>query len=192
MAETGVTAFGRTTPALLQTGQVTTEGETEPVLEEEELFMALTQEERDVWRQMMEQQETTLKNSKEKFSTWYDGITRRRMFAYSRIRKLQEGFRKRINFYGEIADLVAAMDAKLKTVDKVKVEQKGNIVNGESTANDTPSQNHEQTPEQNQEQKPQQQQQQPQRQQQEQRQVSQETVVREQTVTVKPLLTQTS
>nr|KAG5699154.1 hypothetical protein BaRGS_014453 [Batillaria attramentaria] len=124
---------------MLQTGGShganTPEEPVESILEEDELFMALTQEERDAWRQMMEQRETTLKNSKEQFTKWYDGFTRRRMFAYSRMRKLQESFRQRGQFYAEVSDIMAAMEAKVKAKSsKVKFAPTESAVNGEESS----------------------------------------------------------
>ena len=179
---TGVTAHGRTTPGLLQNGEpeeevpLESEDDSEKVvLEGEELFMTLTQEERDAWQKMMDERETSIKTRKENFDKWYDGINRRRMFAYSRVRKLQESFRQRANFYTNLSEYLAA--AK-KSGAKVKFAQNGGEGNGQ-----TPSDN---TQQEQQQQKQQQQQQQ--RQQQQPEQQHQENANSEETVTVKPLL----
>ena len=168
---TGVTAHGRTTPGLLQNGEPEAEEPLEPedgleeiTLEGEELFMTLTPEERDAWQKMMDEMETSIKARKEQFDKWYDGFNRRRMFAYSRVRKLQESFRQRADFYASLSEYLTA--AK-KSGAKVKFVENSTEVQGH-----TPSDNTQQG-------KPQEQQQQQQ---------EQDTVNREETVTVKPLL----
>ena len=121
-----VSANGRTTPGLLQHQQPETEPpSTEPetptgeeteevVLEGEELFMTLSQEERDTWQRLMEEMEDDRKARKEKFGQWCDGISRRRMFAFSRMRKLQEGIRQRAEFYADVSAYISAVEAKAK------------------------------------------------------------------------------
>ena len=105
----------------------------EVVLEGEELFMTLTPEEKESWEQMMKESESDLKNRKDKFEKWCDGISRRRMFAYSRLRKLQESFKQRASFYSDIKDYVATMEekARRKSHPKVTVDDSSQI-NSES------------------------------------------------------------
>ena len=76
--------------------------------------MTLTQDERDSWQRMIEERETSLKTRKEQYETWYDGITRRRMFAFARTRKLHESLRKRAGFYSDLSVYVSSLQAKAK------------------------------------------------------------------------------
>ncbi|KAK7098163.1 uncharacterized protein [Littorina saxatilis] len=142
------TTNGRTTTSLLRQGSRETEREEsreeeeeeeeeesveeeEVRLEGEELFMTLTPEEEAAWRSMVEQRQTTLTTQKEEFSNWKDGFTRRRMFAYSRIRRLQNNFRQRDGFYGNLAEYIAALEAKVKAKKKVKFQDSEGAVNGQ-------------------------------------------------------------
>lgn len=83
------------------------------ILEDEELFMTVTQEDHDTWQQRMDQNEDTLKARKETFDKWQDDLVRRRMFAYTRMKKLQNCFRQRLTFYSDVNKLIDAMVKKV-------------------------------------------------------------------------------
>ncbi|KAL8609547.1 hypothetical protein ACOMHN_000603 [Nucella lapillus] len=125
---------GRTTPASLQQNghpepePETTEPEQEVVLEGEELFMVMSSEEEEEWRKRMEEMETNLQTRRDNFHRWHDGFTRRRMFAYSRLRKLQQVGRQRGVFLDDISAYIASVKPK------VKKDSKKNLKESQKTA----------------------------------------------------------
>lgn len=143
MAGAGVTT--RTTPGLLTTPQQRDpdvdppepgypqeagQGENDDgdvLLEGEELFMTLSANEKEAWEIMMAEKTNSLTARKEKFEKWYDGFTRRRMFAYARARKLHEAFRQKAAFYVDLANYLSAVEAKVSD----RNENKGQVKVGE-------------------------------------------------------------
>ena len=69
-------------------------------LDTEELL--LPEEERLDVENMIEKRQQDLIVDQDRFDVWYDKITRRRMFALARLRKLTHAYKDRIKFYDEV------------------------------------------------------------------------------------------
>jgi hypothetical protein len=148
-ATAGVSNNGRSNPGLIRTPNIPEPEsaaphpeiadhqagtEEEVLLEGDERFMSLSAEERQIWEAMMAEREGNLKSGKEKFKKWLDGITRRRMFAYSRARKLHESFKQRSGFYGDLTAYLAMMENKVKDGQnqKEKEEEEARATEGQA------------------------------------------------------------
>ncbi|XP_046558628.1 uncharacterized protein LOC124267692 [Haliotis rubra] len=75
---------------------------TDEGLLEEESFMTLTQEEQSAWDEMIQTLKHELEQRGKDFSQWSDKITRRRMYAYARMKKLEKYHQAREGFYRNI------------------------------------------------------------------------------------------
>ncbi|XP_005113287.1 putative uncharacterized protein DDB_G0277255 [Aplysia californica] len=75
-------------------------------LEEDELFMVLGPDEIREWETMMSHRKEQLLKNQEDFRRWLDAMTRRRMFAYSRIRKLEMASQDRRKFLLKMAHVI--------------------------------------------------------------------------------------
>lgn len=86
---------------------------------EEEAFMTLTQEEQSAWEDMIQKLKHELEQHGQDFSQWSDKITRRRMYAYARMKKLEKYHQTRQGFYRNIDGFIEAFHGDvLKSDDK--------------------------------------------------------------------------
>ncbi|XP_046377488.2 uncharacterized protein LOC124149758 [Haliotis rufescens] len=93
---------------------------------EEEAFMTLTQEEQSAWEDMIQKLKHELEQHGQDFSQWSDKITRRRMYAYARMKKLEKYHQTRQGFYRNIdgfietfhGDVLNSDDKRDAAVDK--------------------------------------------------------------------------
>ncbi|RUS84358.1 hypothetical protein EGW08_007890 [Elysia chlorotica] len=72
------------------------------ILEEDELFMTLTEEERNEWETMMSDRSKQLEQSLSQHQAWAEDFTKRRMFAYCRMRKLIASYASRGKFLSDV------------------------------------------------------------------------------------------
>ncbi|XP_067655665.1 uncharacterized protein [Haliotis asinina] len=89
--------FGEDTQPSAAQGDVIDEN-----LLEEESFMTLTQKEQLAWEEMIQKLKHELEQRGKNFSEWADKITRRRMYAYARMKKLEKYQQAREGFYRDI------------------------------------------------------------------------------------------
>ncbi|XP_021349064.1 uncharacterized protein LOC110447598 [Mizuhopecten yessoensis] len=90
-----------------------------------ELF--ITDEERKAFEYMIERRRGEIENDKVKFEKWVDSLTRRRMFALSRLRKLKKGHGERVKLYGKVQDYVKEVESVLSSVSSsAKTVRSGN------------------------------------------------------------------
>ncbi|XP_069132082.1 uncharacterized G-patch domain protein DDB_G0278987-like [Argopecten irradians] len=77
--------------------------------------LLITEEEKKAFEYMIEQKRGELQKDKAKFDKWVDSITRRRMFALSRLRKLGKCHGERFKFYGKVQDYVKEVESVLSS-----------------------------------------------------------------------------
>lgn len=70
----------------------------------------ITDEERKAFEYMLEQRRDEIIKQRENFKNWVHSITRRRMFALSRLRKINKCHKERMKFYDQIDDYVKTAD----------------------------------------------------------------------------------
>ncbi|KAK3102730.1 hypothetical protein FSP39_013505 [Pinctada imbricata] len=75
-------------------------------LDEYDPDLYITDEEKQAFEYMLTQKRDEIVERKEKFEKWVDGITRRRMFALSRIRKINQKYGIRKSFFGEVETFI--------------------------------------------------------------------------------------
>lgn len=75
-------------------------------LDEYDPDLFITDEEKKAFDYMLEQKRAEIIQRKETFQTWVDAITRRRMFALSRMRKINLSHGKRNKLYGKLEDFI--------------------------------------------------------------------------------------
>ncbi|CAL1535767.1 unnamed protein product, partial [Lymnaea stagnalis] len=73
-------------------------------LDEDEQFMAWTQDDRLKWEQMMDSRREKLTKSSNDFIEWTEGLARRRLVSYNRMRSLNESLkdRLRLNLFARV------------------------------------------------------------------------------------------
>lgn len=74
----------------------------EVIYSEEEEFELVPESERKLQDERLKLCQESLDGSRQQYEVWADKITRRRMFALSRLRKLQRIRRQRMKFYDEL------------------------------------------------------------------------------------------
>ncbi|KAL4224804.1 hypothetical protein ACF0H5_015500 [Mactra antiquata] len=67
----------------------------------------------------LENQKLSLLNSLQQYEKWSDRITKRRMFALSRVRKLKQNRTQRLKFYDEVKDIVRDAETSRKSTENV-------------------------------------------------------------------------
>lgn len=77
----------------------------------------ITDEERKAFEYMLEQRRDEIIKQRENFKTWVHSITRRRMFALSRLRKINKCHKERMKFYDQIDDYVKTADQIIQSND---------------------------------------------------------------------------
>lgn len=75
----------------------------------------ISDEERKAFAFMLEKRKEELIKQKEKFQNWVDSITRRRMFALSRIRKINQSHTQRMEFYNKIDNYLTTAETVIRS-----------------------------------------------------------------------------
>lgn len=75
----------------------------------------ISDEERKAFAFMLEKRKEDLIKQKEKFQNWVDSITRRRMFALSRIRKINKSHAQRMEFYDKIDNYLTSAETVISS-----------------------------------------------------------------------------
>ncbi|GFS18013.1 hypothetical protein ElyMa_001510300 [Elysia marginata] len=83
----------------------------ESILDEDELFMSLTEEERNEWEAMITHRSKQLEENMTSHKTWSENFTKRRMFAYCRMRKLISSYANRTKFLSDLTSSLNQMSA---------------------------------------------------------------------------------
>jgi hypothetical protein len=78
----------------------------------------ITDEERKAFEYMLEQRRDEIIKQRENFKNWVYSITRRRMFALSRLRKINKCHKERMKFYDQIDDYVKTADQIIQSNDR--------------------------------------------------------------------------
>ncbi|XP_041367774.1 uncharacterized protein LOC121382273 [Gigantopelta aegis] len=68
----------------------------------DESFLAVSPEEHESWEKMMETRKNEIAQRQEEFEKWLDNMTKRRMFAYSKLKKIEKISRERTQYYEEM------------------------------------------------------------------------------------------
>ncbi|XP_060068262.1 putative uncharacterized protein DDB_G0291608 [Ylistrum balloti] len=90
--------------------------------------LLITEEEKKAFEYMIEQKKEKIEKDKAQFETWVDSITRRRMFALSRLRKLGKCHGERFQFYGKVQEYVKEVESVLSSVSSSTKVHSGNRI----------------------------------------------------------------
>ncbi|XP_033751496.1 uncharacterized protein LOC117335535 [Pecten maximus] len=88
--------------------------------------LLITEEESKAFDHMIEQRRDEIVKDKAKFEKWVDSITRRRMFALSRLRKLGKCHGERFKLYGKVQDYVKEVESVLSSASSTRTIHSGN------------------------------------------------------------------
>eukprot|EP00105_Crassostrea_gigas_P021934 XP_011441263.1 PREDICTED: uncharacterized protein LOC105337994 isoform X3 [Crassostrea gigas] len=107
-------------------------------LDEYDPDLFITEEEKKAFDYMLEQKRAEIVQRKETFQNWVDAITRRRMFALSRMRKINFSHGKRNKMYGKLEDFINEVYSGTDTpaeISSSKEDENGNISEQSNTEN---------------------------------------------------------
>lgn len=107
-------------------------------LDEYDPDLFITEEEKKAFDYMLEQKRAEIVQRKETFQTWVDAITRRRMFALSRMRKINLSHGKRNKLYGKLEDFINEVYIGSDTpadISSSTEDENGNISERSNTGN---------------------------------------------------------
>ena len=68
----------------------------------DESFMAVSPEEHESWNNMMKERKKEIDQRQEEFDKWLETMTKRRMFAFSKLKKIERISRERTQYYDEM------------------------------------------------------------------------------------------
>lgn len=94
-------------------------------LDEYDPDLIITEEERKAFEYMLAQKREEMEKRDEMFENWVDRFTRRRMFALSRMRKLNKGRIERLQFYNHVDSYVKSVETVLNSESSLSVLPEG-------------------------------------------------------------------
>ncbi|XP_071121325.1 putative uncharacterized protein DDB_G0289963 [Mytilus edulis] len=80
----------------------------------------ITDEEKKAFEYMLDQRREEIAKQRETFKTWAESITRRRMFALSRLRKIKQCHQERMVFYEQMESYIKSADDVINSNDSTE------------------------------------------------------------------------
>ncbi|XP_052066329.1 inner centromere protein A-like isoform X2 [Mytilus californianus] len=80
----------------------------------------ITDEERKAFEYMLDQRREEIAKQRETFKNWAESITRRRMFALSRLRKIKQCHKERMVFYEQMESYIKSADDVINSNDSTE------------------------------------------------------------------------
>ncbi|XP_063400087.1 putative uncharacterized protein DDB_G0286901 [Mytilus trossulus] len=80
----------------------------------------ITDEERKAFEYMLDQRREEITKQRETFKNWAESITRRRMFALSRLRKIKQCHKERMVFYEQMESYIKSADDVINSNDSTE------------------------------------------------------------------------
>lgn len=107
----------------------------DPDINDPEMF--ITDEQRLEFDAMLEQKRGEISNKRQAFDNWLDSLTRRRMFALSRLRKLGLQHKERLQLYGKVNNYVQQVEEGVRSATSSSIRSSKNVSRAASGATHT-------------------------------------------------------